>query len=244
MRNYKKRKKRRWWRIPLIILLVLVLLCSLVILIFQIRKVEVTGNVHYTEEQIEDMVIKGLPEHNSLYLYGKYKYGDTEKIPFVEKIEVELLSTQKIRIQVYEKNMVGCMEYLGSYMYFDKDGIVVESSKEKIDSVPFITGISFDRIVLYEPLDVGESEVFKRLLELTKLLTKYEITADKIHFDKDMNMTLYFENAKVLLGLSDELDSKIFRLKSLIPKLEGRKGTLHMENFDESTKNITFEVEE
>ena len=46
------------------------------------------------------------------------------------------------------------MEYLEKYMYFDKEGIIVEASNEKTQGIPLVTGLSFEHVVLYEPLPV------------------------------------------------------------------------------------------
>ena len=47
-----------------------------------------------------------------------------------------------------------------------------------------------------------------------------------------------------MLGKDVEDDEKFVELKQLLPDLEGMKGTLHMENYDEDMKNITFKKSE
>lgn len=53
----------------------------------------------------------------------------------------------KMNVAVYEKAIVGYISYMGCNMYFDKDGIVVESSSENYEDVPQITGLDFKSIV-------------------------------------------------------------------------------------------------
>ena len=48
-----------------------------------------------------------------------------------------------MEIIIYEKSIVGYVSYMSSYMYFDKDGIVVESSSSQLDGVPWVTGLDF-----------------------------------------------------------------------------------------------------
>ena len=52
----------------------------------------------------------------------------------------------------------------GSYLYFDRDGIVVESSRIKLEDIPVITGLNFSRIVLHEQLKVQKEEMFTVIL--------------------------------------------------------------------------------
>lgn len=210
---------------------------------YEVTTVYVDGNVHYTNEEVMDMVMKGRYGKNSLYLAMKYKDKGVEGIPFVEKMDVNILTPNTIRISVYEKALAGYVEYLGRYMYFDRDGTVVESSAERTGGIPQVTGLRFDYVVVNEPLPVENDEIFKRILDITQLLNKYELMADKIFFDSSYDLTLFFDDVRVTLGSSSEIDQKIIRLKSILPELEGKRGTLQMENYTEDTKNITFHQE-
>ena len=207
---------------------------------YTVKTIAVEGNVHYTNDEIVDMVIKNHLDHNSLYLSLRYRNKGIEGIPFVEKMSVNILAPDSIKITVYEKAVAGYIEYLGKYMYFDKDGIVVETSEQKTAGIPQITGLEFNYVVLHESLPIENTEIFQSILDITQLLTKYEISAEKIYFDKNNQMTLYFENIRVRLGDISNIDDKITRLKAILPELEGQKGILRMENYEEGMKNITF----
>lgn len=210
----------------------------------QITKVEIEGNYFFSEEEIKNMVMDGELEHNAWYLYWKYNYKEAPQFPFIDKIEIELTGRGQVQIHVYEKSIVGYVEYLGSYMYFDKDGTVVESSAKEMNYVPKITGLKYDSITLYEKLPVKDKKVFRAILELTKELKKNDIMPDRIQYNDDMEATLYFGNARVMLGDDSSQNEKITRLKALVPELEGRSGVLHMEEVDEDNKNIVFKQDE
>ena len=57
-------------------------------------------------------------------------------------------------------------------------------------------------------------------------------------------MTLYFEDIRVRLGDISNIDDKIVKLKAILPELDGQKGILRMENYNENSKNITFNKDE
>lgn len=210
---------------------------------YEITTVYVEGNVHYSQEEIEDMVMQGRLGSNSLYLTLKYRNRGVEDVPFVETMDVDILSADAIKITVYEKALAGYVEYLGRYLYFDKDGIVVESSDKRTAGIPQVTGLTFGYVVMYERLPVENEKVFEDILDITQLLNKYGIQADRIYFDKSYHKTLYFEEAKVSLGSNENIDEKIMELKSILPNLEGKKGTLRMDNYSEGMENVTFELE-
>lgn len=208
---------------------------------YRVTRVEVVGSSHYTEQEISDMVLKGNVFDNSLILKMKYGNKSIEGIPFVENMDVEVLGADAIRISVYEKSLAGCVSYLGSFMYFDREGIVVESSPEITIGVPEITGLRFNYVRLYEQLPVGDADVFQEILDLTQLLDKYEIIADKIYFNADMDVTLYFGNARVLLGSKSHIDEKIMQLAVIVPSIQDKSGVLNMSEYESGIKTLTFE---
>lgn len=213
---------------------------------FKVENVEVIGAERYSEDEIKEMVMEGRFGNNSLFLRLKYKDKEIDDIPFVEKMDVKIEDPKSITINVYEKAIAGYVEYLGHYMYFDKDGIIVESSTRMIEGIPFVTGLKFDHCVMYEPLPIENKEIFSEILSLTQLMEKYDIKTDRIYFDRDQEITLFFDTARVFLGSFDNIDDKMIRLQYIIPKLKGLTGVLHMENYSQDAKNdyITFKTDE
>ena len=228
----------------LFLLIGLVVAYSYVIANYTVTTVYVEGNVHYTNEEIIDMVMEGRYGNNSLLLSIKYKDKSIVGVPFVEKMDVSVMDPHTIKIEVYEKALAGYVEYLERYMYFDKDGIVVESSLEKTAGVPMVTGLVFDHVVLYEPLPVENPEIFSSILSITQLVNKYSLSIDRIYFGRDGSLMLYFDDVKVALGIGENLDEKIMKLQYMLPELRGKSGTLRMENYTEETKNISFETDQ
>ena len=211
---------------------------------YRITTVYVEGNVHYTNEEIMNMVMDGPLSHNSLVLSLKYKNKKIKDIPFVSAMDISVQDPHTVKIDVYEKAVAGYVEYLEKYMYFDKEGIVVEASDEKTPGIPLVTGLSFEHVVLYEPLPVEDPEVFGSILDITQLVNKYNLSIDRIYFAKDNSITLYFDDIRVSLGEDRNLDEKIMKLQYMLPEIEGRSGELRMENYTEETKSVSFEPDD
>lgn len=232
------------WRNAALIIVIFLLAGYLLLHYFTINTVIVEGNVHYSDEAIQEMVMGGRFDHNSLYLSLKYHNKQIEDIPFVETMDVNILSPNSVKITVYEKSMAGFVEYMGQYFYFDKDGTVVESSTVKTLGVPQIKGLQFDHIVLLEKLPVEDDTIFNHILDISQLLEKYGISAEQIYFDKNYEITLYFGDCRIKLGNTDYIDEKIMKLKMILPNIEGKKGVLRMENYTSESTDVTFEVED
>ena len=239
----KRRRKKKTinfkWIIAGIAVLVLALFVLIAVGIFKVEKVEVTGNSYYTEAEIADLVMG--ENENSLYLTFLYNYLDGKEIPFVDSVEVSMESPSHIKIRVYEKTLIGYVEYMGSNLYFDKDGTVVESSNEVLEGIPCIKGLKFDTLTLYQPLNVEHTEVFEMLLSMTQMMKKYELDPDAITLKNDSTeIVLTFANVKINLGTGENMDEKASRIKTLLPDLADKSGTLHMEEYTNESTNISF----
>ncbi len=240
-KKQKERHRGRGFLAAAVLVLVLLPAGFLAVTLFQIREVEVTGNSFYSAQEIQDRVIRDRYTSNSLYLYLKYRYLDPEEVPFVDKIEVSLLGPGKVRLRVYEKSVVGYVVYMGANLYFDKDGVVVESSSEVKEGIPCISGLEFDSLALYRKLSVADDSIFERILNITQLVKKYELSPDRIEFGTGLELTLYFGQVRVAFGNSGSLEEKVGRLQDLYGDLEGKSGVFHMENYTEDSKFISFE---
>lgn len=211
---------------------------------YHIDNVYVDGNVHYSDEEIISMIMNDKFSDNSLYLKHKYKNKEITDIPFVETIDVETSEDNTVKIHVYEKALAGYIEYLGKYVYFDKDGVVVEVSEMKTKGIPEVLGVDFDYVVLHEQLPAKNTDLFKDVLDITQLLTKYNVPAGRMFFTSMGDIVIVKDEIIIYLGTDANLDLKIMNLPSILVNLEGKKGVLHMENYDEGTKRITFEVDD
>jgi cell division protein FtsQ len=230
-----KRKKK-----IIYVILGLILAFALALLILWNLKVEtvhVKGADYYTEEEIENFIFQKPIERNVLYAWLMNRFGEDKTIPFVSGYTMTFDGFQEVTITVYEKSVIGYIDFMGSHMYFDKDGTVVESSSEVYEGVPQIAGLSFDYMVLYKTLPVKDSSVFTQILNLTQMVAKYHLDVDKIYFDSSMNATLYLGKIRVVLGDKTSMEDKIAELSGMIPEMEGLSGTLHLENYDKTAIN-------
>ncbi len=181
-------------------------------------------------------------QRNTLYLFLQYKYQKHPVIPFVDDFEVTIDSIHSIQIRVYEKSIIGYVRYLGRNVYFDKNGTVVESTKEQMEGIPMIRGLYFDQLAMYEPLNVEDPAIFDTILDITQLLKKYDLNLDEIRFGNAEELHLQMEDVRISLGTGDHLEEKIARIKQLEPDLAGKSGTLDMKNYTDESTHISLEA--
>ena len=199
-----------------------------------------TGSDRYSPKELEEYFFNKKADRNPFVFLFKSKFCDKIQIPFVETYDVEMLSVTDYKVTIYEKSVVGYINYMGSNMYFDKDGIVVESSSTILENVPLITGIDFDYIILHQKIPVDNQQIFTILLEVTQLIEKYQINTDRIYISPDFEISLTLDKVTVELGKNQDLAEKIKELKDLLPTLINEKGVLDMKQYNYGNTGYTF----
>ena len=180
------RKQRSWLAVLFLLIAVMAGICSI-----KLKEITVTGNEKYTDEQLISLVFPDNASRSTVLCYLREHFGKHEKIPFVEDYKLVIKSLNRAEIIVYEKSVVGYVSYMSSYMYFDKDGIIVESASQKLHGIPWITGLKFGHIVLYQKLPVESERVFEEILNLTQILSIYDLSVDKIQYNSIWVMPLF-----------------------------------------------------
>lgn len=227
-------------KIGLVAGVILVLVLAIVLVSVRIKEITVTGNERYTDEQMVEILFPDQLSRIPLVCYLRSRFQEHETIPFVQDYKIVFKGLNRVEVIVYEKSIVGYVSYMSSYMYFDKDGIIVESANEKLPGIPWVTGLQFGHIVLYKKLPVESDEIFREILNLTQILSLYEIQVDKIYYNAYGEATLYMGDIEVILGDNESLNGKIAELNDMLPQLEGRSGVLYLDTYDETNTNAMY----
>jgi cell division protein FtsQ len=208
---------------------------------YRLKNITVEGLSRYTKEEFLHKLEEGFP----FILTPVYCLQDSfmqKTIPFVEKYEVEYVDSHTARIIVHEKRVTGCVVVMGRYMFFDKDGIVVETADTRLEGIPVISGLKFNEIVLFRKLNIQKQSLFDVILELTRLIEQKNITVNEISFDSNYEVTLYLDNVTVQLGKRTNYDEQISALRGILDSLQGRTGTVDMRNYTKENGDVILKA--
>lgn len=226
--------------------LIVVLLLAGVIFFFtyyQVDEVQVMGSSHYSEKQIKKMVLRGPMASNSILAPIIYTKKNTKDVPFVEGYTVTRLNRHTICVSVKEKDIVGCIPYLDSYIYFDRNGTFIESSTERNEKIPFFDGIKVKHVIYNEELPIKDKTVMNTAVALSTIFQKNDKIPDHIEFSDDGQISLLYGDITVKLGKDEYLEDKMTRVLAILPLISDKKGILHAENVNDNSKMITLEQE-
>ena len=87
---------------------------------------------------------------------------------------------------------------------------------------------------------VDNQKIFEEILNLTQILSVYEIAVDRIQYDAHGQATLHIGDIEVILGDNTSMSGKISELNDQLPVLNGKSGTLYLNNYDETSGRTWF----
>lgn len=238
-RQPKKKHTKLKWILGIFFVLILIGLYVLFTK-FQVEEMSVDGNTRYTKKEIQTMVRENSYLNNSLIMWFMNRFRPIEDVPFIDKIIVNYVNPHKISVDVYEMAIAGCVEDMGKYIYFDRDGYVLESDDERLEDIPCVEGLTFQQFVLHKKLPIDDKEKFNKILRVTQLIQENGLHIERVRFGIGGDLILYQGDIEIQLGTEDNLEEKMTNLVGILEKAEGMKGVLHMEDFGKNSNVVTF----
>ena len=225
LNKYKQKKNNNKIKpiIIIIIIIIIILLGFLFNQIFKIKNVYIKGNKFYSEKQI--VTFLNLDKYNNTFIFFIMNSKNHKPLPFVDKIDIKMLSFNDIKVEVCEKQVIGCIKYMGEYLYFNKNGILVESLSEQIQGIPLVNGLKYSELVLYKSIDENNNNDFKDLLKIVQNLNKNKININSININGN-EFVLIKNKLEIILGNSENLNEKLNEIQGILPKIENEKGKL------------------
>lgn len=220
-----------------VLVLGILIIIMVVLLLFHVQTIEVSGNKYVSSSEIGESVQKNSKTKNSLYLLSKNLLGKIEYPKAVVSTKMRLKAPWSIKVTVKEKKIIGYTVIDGTYVYFDENGIVLCKSVVPMEKIPCIEGLSTNA-ELYKKLPVEEKRIFSNIDTMLKELDKWKIKPDRIVSD-GADLTIYIGKITITLG-SGNMKEKVSQLSPILKKLEGKVGTLDLRHYGETTEMISF----
>ena len=243
----KKPKRRRiLLTVLLVVAMILVLLFIIVWKVFTLETVKITGSRLYSDETIKESLLDEDLSWNTLYVYARYTLSKPDDMPYIASLETVMTPPHKIEFIIVEKEAIGCLydPGLSQYVYFDADGYVVQASRSVMEGYIQILGLNPEDVELYHTMTVDSSSILMTIQSAMKLLKKYEILPERILVQEGNKLLMDYGEIQVTLGTGSSLNEKVVRVREILPRLEGKSGTLHAETWTEDATDIYFRIGE
>lgn len=231
------------WKLLLLGLL-MVLLCGSIFFFvyYRVEEVMVMNSNYLSESEIREMVLKGPFAGNSVLAPIFCSVDDMKEEAFINGITVKALDRNTLCIVVNEETPVGCVPFLDGYVYFDKEGIFIDSSVERDEKIPYYKELNVSKVIKGEKIPIKGKTVLNSAVIFSRIFQKNEIVPDYIVVDSAASIVLYYGNITVMLGKEQYLEDKMASVLAILPNIEADKAIVHAENVTENAKRVTVEL--
>jgi len=243
-RPRKRRKRKSKFGYYLYAVTVLLLTIANVVLaallLTHVQGIEVRGTKISTENEVAEWIRKDPLTTNSVYTLWKYNMGTYDLPVYLEDITVSLKAPWKVVAKVKEKEIVACVKYGESYVYFDKDGLVMQIHPERQTEIVLVENVKVQGAELFEIMKIDNEKLFTYIDRIVDVIRKNELYPERLVWE-DESINLYFGEVCVQLGKSN-YDVKVEQLPAILKDLDGKNGILHMEHYSKVGEKISFEL--
>ncbi len=187
--------------------------------LFSVSKIEVTGNIRISDDEI--LKIMGISPHMNIIFWDSF--GAKKKLKqntYIQSTQVETnYLSKELHIKVVERILSGYVEYIeGSYIYIDENGRVLETKTYFTEKLPVVVGLEFSKFSIGEILEVRNKASFDMVVNLARLLNKYEMGSDVVKVDVTniTDLHMFVGRIDVELGEIEHADEKVRIVKEII----------------------------
>lgn len=213
--------------------------------IIRVDTVKIVGNEIFTTEEIKDDLFSGKETKSIGSLLIQKFTNQQNEIPYLSEYHITFENYHTITVTVQEKEILGCIDYGGVYVYIDIEGMVLEFDEEKWEGISVIEGIYVTKAILHKPIETNDLDRLQLLQKLQILLKQKEIVADSLYCSPQGTFRMNIGTITVFLGDTSELEEKINVFVSMLPSMEGLSGKLYLNEYSSQNSSATgyrFEV--
>lgn len=229
----KKKKKKNKYNVKLItfvscfLLVIASVIFALTAPIFNIAKIEVTGNSKVQEENIKSL--SGLKIGENIFKFNSSVISNIKENAYIENVEVKRALPDTVKIKVTEREVKYQINLINSYVYIDKYGYILENSAEK-KVVPTIVGLKIteDDLMKKSRLEGKDIETLNKILKITEAakIINIDNIITEINTENDTDYVLYIESeAKTIyIGDTTNLTNKMLYIQKILQNEKGKSG--------------------
>lgn len=229
----KKKKKKNKYNVKLITFVscFLLVIASVIFAstapIFNIAKIEVTGNSKVQEENIKSL--SGLKIGENIFKFNSSVISNIKENAYIENVEVKRALPDTVKIKVTEREVKYQINLINSYVYIDKYGYILEKSAEK-KAVPTIVGLKIteDDLMKKSRLEGKDIETLNKILKITEAakIINIDNIITEINTENDTDYVLYIESeAKTIyIGDTTNLTNKMLYIQKILQNEKGKSG--------------------
>ena len=210
--------------------------------VFAGKNIVANGAAKYTAAELCDMI--GFSEGDNIIFFSKSKAAQTlEKDPYIADAKLSCRWPDTLVIDVTERKVRGYVPYMGSYLYIDETGRVLDVQDACREAAPVVKGLVFGNFTLGEVIPVENPEALDVVLQISQLMEKYELLDLVVELDISnmKSICAYVNQVQIILGDLENGDTKIRYMAEIMKTIpEEDRGTLDLSELDKPNGTVVF----
>ncbi len=233
------------FRIALSILVILVAAVAIVLLVFRVKTIEITGTRRVSDAEIKKIIRFDECHGNTLMLWMMNRKIDVSDIDMIETMDLKIAGPRTVSVGVEEQLLVGYFREGDNCCYVNENGLVILVQKGELENVPELIGLTVAGTQQGEYVTSEDAAALADILQIAAIIQETELSVETLEVDEDGHYIAAWAEIKALLGRNEYMNEKISELKSLQqqPEVQGQAGTFHLEEYDATKDSIIFTKE-
>jgi len=198
-----------------------------------IDSVRIIGNNHTTRYEIMNMV--GIYDSSTVLEVFVNPTERIEDVSYVTSLEVNKEDLKNVIITVYEKDIIGYIDYMGKYICIDSRGYIVDYTEIPDPMKPKIQGIALTAFTIDEPIDISE-KIVTSIDTIYRNAVAFDIPIEWIDFSYGEGNKIVLRTGKIQIRMGDisRIEEKFESIKEVLKVLsENEEGILIIENMED-----------
>ncbi|MGE4284976.1 MAG: cell division protein FtsQ/DivIB [Clostridia bacterium] len=169
-RNVSKKKRTSHYFFIIVLLVMAIVLTSLFTPLFNITNIKIEGMEKVTQQVILD--VSGIEKDmNIFHINLNTVRNHIGGIPYIDSVKIKRKLPNTVIITIVERKPVGCIPFMGSYIFIDAKGNVLEvASQIENQDIPIINGLKFNEFKMGERIKVDEENKLDIIVSCVKEL--------------------------------------------------------------------------
>lgn len=239
-----KPKSQGFRQKPMLAFALLLLLAAGILFspLFLVKEIRSEGNTYFTTSELSEKIGLSVGKHLLLFSRGKAE-KILEQEPYIAKAKLTIELPYTMVIQVDERKVRGYVPYMGSYLYIDDAGRVLDVQDACHESLPLVRGLIFDSFTKGEVIPAQNAEALEGVLRISQLMEKYELLDLVVEIDisNPEDIYAYVNQVQIHLGNMKNGDTKIRYMAEVMKKIPAEdRGTLDLSELDKSNGSVVF----
>ncbi len=229
----------------LIALLVLVFLITGFLFAFRTEGIAVSGNIRASASEVAEVLERQPFSFNTVLWLLWNRFDPVTDEGFIRSVHTSLYDRNTLRAQVIERTFAGYILSDGYNFFFDRHGVicarsVIPEPAEENTYMIRLEGVEIKNARIGDSMPHADRGIYEQIGNMSAIFEQEGYVPDKVVLKEDGSVSLITGRIEVLLGDLSNLDLKLQRMHVLLPELTGKRGVLHLEDYDGSAAAISF----